>query len=284
MKKTSVIILIVVCVAAYIILLSFIFSRLRMANFPGSKAIGLIEIEGPIFESKAVVKQLKSYGKNPLIKGILIRIDSPGGGVSASQEIYSEIKNVKSKGKKVVASFGSVAASGGYYIACPADIIVATPGTLTGSIGVIMEFPIIDELLKKLGIRFEVIKSKEHKDIGSPFRALTDKERQLLNETTLDIYDQFIDVITENRKLPRNKVLRLADGRIFSGRQAQSLGLVDSLGTYEDAIKITANLCGITGEPQIIKERPKFPLIRRILSRSFNWLFSPVPLFLYTTL
>jgi protease-4 len=255
---------------------------MRSFNFPGTKAIGVIEIEGPIYESNTVVNQIKSYTKNPLIKGILLRIDSPGGGVSASQEIYSEVKYAKAKGKKVVVSMGSLAASGGYYIACPADIIVANPGTLTGSIGVIMEFPVVDDLMKKLGIRFEVIKSREHKDIGSPFRKMTDQERQLLNETTLDIYDQFVQVIIDNRKITKEKVLQFADGRIFSGRQAQILGLVDSLGTYEDAIKITAKMCGISGEPQIIKERPKFSFIKRVLSRSLYRLFSPLPLYLYT--
>ena len=282
MKKTHLIILIVCCAIVYFILLSLFFSRMRGLNFPSTKAIGVIEIEGPIYESNTVVNQIKSYTKNPMIKGILLRIDSPGGGVSASQEIYSEVKNAKSKGKKIVVSMGSLAASGGYYVACPADIIVANPGTLTGSIGVIMEFPVVDDLMKKLGIRFEVIKSKEHKDIGSPFRKMTEQERQLLNETTLDIYDQFVQVIVDNRKITKEKVLQFADGRIFSGRQAQALGLVDSLGTYEDAIKITAKLCGISGEPQIIKERPKFSFIKRVLSRSLFKLFSPLPLYLYT--
>jgi len=282
MKKNHLIILIICCAIVYFILLSLLFMRMRSFNFPGTKAIGVIEIEGPIYESNTVVNQIKRYTKNPLIKGILLRIDSPGGGVSASQEIYSEVKYAKAKGKKIVVSMGSLAASGGYYIACPADIIVANPGTLTGSIGVIMEFPVIDDLMKKLGIRFEVIKSKEHKDIGSPFRKMTDQERQLLNETTLDIYDQFVQVIVDNRKITEEKVLQFADGRIFSGRQAQTLGLVDSLGTYEDAINITAKLCGISGEPQIIKERPKFSFIKRIFSRSLSRLFSPLPLYLYT--
>ncbi|MEO0084783.1 MAG: signal peptide peptidase SppA [candidate division WOR-3 bacterium] len=282
MKKSNLIILIIVCVVGYLIIFSIIFNRFR-TTLPTSNAIGLIEVEGPIIDSKDIVRQIKSYTKNPFIKGILIRIESPGGGVSASQEIYSEIKSAKSKGKKVVVSMGSIAASGGYYIACPADIIVANPGTITGSIGVIMEFPIFTELMKKLGIKFEIIKSREHKDIGSPFREMTDKERKLLNETTADVYNQFIDVIVENRKIPKEKVLEIADGRIFSGKQAQSLGLVDSLGTYEDAKRILANLCDIKKEPKIIKERPKFSLIRKLLSRSFNWLFSSIPLYLYTT-
>lgn len=280
MKKTTLITIIVVCIVIYLLGLGLLFTALKKSSIPGSKAIAVIEVEGIIFDSKAVVRQLKTYSKNPSIKGILLRIDSPGGGAAASQEIYSEVLAAKAKNKKVVVSMGAVCASGGYYIACPADVIVANPGTLTGSIGVIMRFPIIDELLKKLGIHFEVIKSKEYKDIGSPFRKLTDKEKQLLNETTLDIYDQFVNAIVENRNLPKEKILPIADGRIFSGHQAQSLGLVDSLGSYEDAIRITASLCNISGEPRIIKERPKFSFLKKILTRSLYRLFIPIPQFI----
>ncbi|MBS4015977.1 MAG: signal peptide peptidase SppA [Candidatus Latescibacteria bacterium] len=281
MKKQTLIIIIVLAVIVYIFSLITIIGLVRKSSFISSNTIAVIEVEGIIYDSKSIVRQLKNYTKNPLIKGILIRIDSPGGGVAASQEIYTEVKNAKAKGKKIVVSMGAVAASGGYYIACPADIIVANPGTLTGSIGVIMQFPIVDELLKKVGVRFETVKSREHKDIGSPFRTLTDKERKLLDEMTTDIYNQFIEAIEQNRNLPREKILPYADGRIFSGQQALSYGLVDSLGSYEDAIKITANLCGITKEPQIIKERPRFSLLNRIVSRSLNRLLLPIPLYLY---
>lgn len=280
MKKPVLILIIVLAVFIYVLSIITIVFRVRKSSLISSNTIAVIEVEGIIYDSRPVVRQLKQYAKNPLIKGILLRIDSPGGGVAASQEIYSEIKNAKLKGKKVVVSMGAVAASGGYYIACPADIIVANPGTLTGSIGVIMEFPIVDEMLKKIGIRFETIKSKEHKDIGSPFRPLSEKERKLLDETTTDIYHQFLEAIVENRKLSKDKILPYADGRIFSGQQALSYGLIDSLGSYEEAIKITANLCGITKEPRIIKERPKFSFFRRIISRSLARLFLPTLLFL----
>jgi protease-4 len=280
MKKSTLIILIVCCVIAYLFIISLILLKIN-PSLLGTKTIAVIEIEGVIIDSKDIVRQIKSSTKNPSVKGILLRVDTPGGGASASQEIYSEIQKAKSKGKKIVVSMGAVAASGGYYISCPADIIVANPATMTGSIGVIIQYPIVDELMKKLGIKYEVIKSKEHKDIGSPFRQLTDKEKQLLNEMTTDVYNQFVDAISESRKLPKEKILPYADGRIFSGRQAQSYGLVDSLGTYEDALKIIANLCGISTDPQIIKERPKFSLTRQLFSRSLNWLLNPSPLFLY---
>jgi protease-4 len=279
MKKSLLILIITLAVIVYTLGIVAIISIARKANLISSNAIAVIEVEGVIYDSRPVVRQLKTYGNNPFIKGILIRIDSPGGGVAASQEIYSAIKETKLKGKKIVVSMGAVAASGGYYIACPADKIVANPGTLTGSIGVIMEFPVVEELMKKIGVRFEVIKSKEHKDIGSPFRPLSDRERELLNETTLNIYDQFVSVITENRNLTKENILPIADGRIFSGEQAKTYGLVDSLGSYEDAIKITANLCGIVKEPQIIKERPKFALFRHLLSRSLYRLVTPLYLY-----
>ncbi|MCX7784888.1 MAG: signal peptide peptidase SppA [candidate division WOR-3 bacterium] len=286
MKKPKIVLLIVLVVIIYILGLVLIMMRIQRGGLSllKTKAIGVIEVEGCIgcdLDAKTIVKQLKSYGKNPFIKVIVLRIESPGGGVSATQEIYNEINKTKAKGKKIVVSMGSVAASGGYYIACPADIIVANPGTLTGSIGVIMEYPMVEELLKKLGISYEVIKSREHKDIGSPFRKMTEKERRLLSEVVTDIYQQFVDVVSQNRNLPKEKVLEIADGRILSGHQAQQLGLVDSLGSYEDAIKIACNLAGISGEPHIIKERPKFTLFRRLFSRFLNYLFSPIPMYLY---
>lgn len=283
MKRNKLILIIVFVVIAYILGMVLLMTRLQKGNIGiiRTKAIGVIEVEGCICDAKPIVRQLKTYAKNPFIKAIVLRIDSPGGGVSASQEIYNEIHNTKTKGKKIIVSMGAVAASGGYYIACPADIIVANPGTLTGSIGVIMEYPMMEELLKKLGIKMEVIKSREHKDIGSPFRKMTEKEKQLLSEVVVDIYQQFVDVVSTNRNLSKDKVLEIADGRILSGQQAQKLGLVDSLGSYEDAIRIASNMVGISGEPYIIKERPKFSLVRKLFSRSLNYLVSPIPMFLY---
>lgn len=283
MKKNKIVLIIVLVVIVYLLLLSLLITRLQKGKISiiKTKAIGVIEVEGMILDAKPIVRQLKTYAKNPFIKAIVLRVNSPGGGVSASQEIYNEIIKTKAKGKKIVVSMGTVAASGGYYISCPADIIVANPGTLTGSIGVIMQYPMAEELFKKLGIKMEVIKSRQHKDIGSPFRQMTEKEKQLLSEVVTDIYQQFVDVVRENRQLSKEKVLEIADGRIFSGQQAQKLGLVDSLGSYEDAIRISSNLVGIVGEPHIIKERPKFSLLQRIFSRSLNYLLSPVPMFLY---
>lgn len=242
-------------------------------------AIGLVEVTGAIDGHgrdghRNIVRQLKDFSKRSSIKAILIRVDSPGGGVSASQEIYSAVKKAKAK-KKVVVSMGSMAASGGYYISAPADVIVANPGTVTGSIGVIGYFPIVEGLLKKWGIKFEVVKSKEHKDIGSPFREMTPKDRELLQSLITDIYEQFVDVVAEERHLPKEKVLAIADGRLLSGRQAKELGLVDSLGTLEDAIRITANLAGIKGEPKIVKKEPRVPFLRQLLEWTVNRFLTP---------
>lgn len=227
-------------------------------------SIGVIEITGPIVSSGRVVKNIRHFGDNATIKGLLIRVDSPGGGVAASQEIYSALRHIKAH-KKIVVSMGSVAASGGYYVSLPADKIVANPGTITGSIGVIMEFPIFHKLLDKLGIKFETIKSEEFKDIGSPFRDMTDQEKKLLKSVVLDVYDQFVTAVSEERNIDRSVVLRYADGRILSGRQAYKIGLVDTLGSFEDAVRILGDLVGISGRPKLIYPPRRFNLIDLLL-------------------
>jgi protease IV len=278
MRKSSTIIIIILAVVLYIIVAVTLVSLLTgsktgVTSF--SKGIALIEVEGTIVDSRQVVRQLKKYSKNPAIAAIVLRVDSPGGGVSASQEIYDEIKRTKSKGKKIVVSMGALAASGGYYISTPADLIVANPGTITGSIGVIMEFPILSDLLKKLGVKFEVIKSQEHKDIGSPFREMSPKERALLKDVVNSVYEQFISVVVENRKIPEAKVRAIADGRILSGAQAKEFALVDTLGSMEDAIRIAAGMVGIKGEPVVWQERKKIRISDLLFGRVIKNLFIP---------
>ncbi|HDM09518.1 MAG: signal peptide peptidase SppA [Deltaproteobacteria bacterium] len=213
--------------------------------------IGVIPIEGPIASSRSIVNQLVKFKKDKGIKAIILRIDSPGGGVGPSQEIYREVMRTRSQ-KKVIASMGAVAASGGYYIASAADKIVANPGTLTGSIGVIMEFFQIQELLKKLGVGMEIIKSGEFKDIGSPHRKLTEKEKKLLQNLISDIQTQFVNAVAKGRNLPIEKIRKIADGRILSGEQAKDLGLVDQLGNFQDAIELAKKMAGIKGEATLI--------------------------------
>lgn len=217
--------------------------------------VAVVELFGPIYDSRRIVRQFKQYGEHGSVKAIVFRIDSPGGGVAAAQEIYESVRRVRDEGKPVIASMGSVAASGGYYVACGADTIMANPGTTTGSIGVIAEFPNFKDLFGKLGIRYEVIKSGRFKDTGSPHRNLTPADRRYLQSFVDDAFQQFIDVIVQERKLPRKKVLQLADGRVFTGKQAFEQGLIDILGDQEEAIRLAAQLGGIEGTPTIVKER-----------------------------
>ncbi|MEC4677125.1 MAG: signal peptide peptidase SppA [Nitrospirota bacterium] len=235
--------------------------------------IALIRVEGVILDSRKIVKTLRRYGKNPDIKGILIRIDSPGGGVAASQEIYDELIEIQREGlKKVVSSMGTVAASGGYYIASATDLIVANPGTLTGSIGVIMELTNIEGLLNKIGVEGITIKSGKNKDVGSPFRKMKKEERALLQNVLDDVHSQFIEAVAEGRSLHIDEVRRLADGRIFTGRQAQEVGLVDELGSLQWAIQRSAELAGIEGKPQIIEANEKTVLSELLENRFFGTL------------
>lgn len=232
--------------------------------------VAIIEIYGTISSSDEVIRQLKKYSKDSSIPAIVLDIDSPGGAVVPSQEIYEEVLKAKKAGKKVVASLRSLGASGGYYIACSADTIVANPGTLTGSIGVIFEFPVVQELFKKIGVKFEVVKRGELKEVGTSFRSMTQEERDLLQSVIDDTYNQFVDAVKEGRGLEREKILELADGRVFTGRQAKELGLIDELGDLEDAIKIAGKMGDIEGIPRTIRERPKKVSLFDIVGSTFK--------------
>ncbi|MEK6656015.1 MAG: signal peptide peptidase SppA [Nitrospirota bacterium] len=265
MKRKPLIIGIIIFVSLVVVvfLISFGTTMLMGGKMGiGGEKIAIINIKGVIVDSKSTVREIRKYADNPSVKAVIVRIDSPGGGVVASQEIYEELKWLKEKKqKKVVASMGTVAASGGYYVACASDWIVANPGTLTGSIGVIMEFANLEGLFKKIGVEGVVIKSGKHKDIGSPFRSITKDEKELLQAIIDDVYAQFISAVADGRKMKPEAVKELADGRIFTGRQAKELKLVDELGTMQDAINITARLAGIKGEPGIIEKRMDFSIL-----------------------
>ena len=244
------------------VLLLFIslFLTLFQKNIPLGNRLALIRIEGPIIDSKDATDEIKEYTKDNSIKAIVLRIDSPGGAVAPSQEIYEEVKKAVAK-KKVVVSMGSVAASGGYYIAAPATKIIANPGTLTGSIGVIMEIPNIEGLMNKIGIKTEVIKSGRHKDIASAFRTMGKEEREILQGVMDNVHEQFMRAVAEGRKINIEEVRKIADGRIFTGEQARTHGLVDDLGTLEDAIKTAATLVGIKEEPVVVSNKDEFSVI-----------------------
>jgi len=198
------------------------------------------------------------YGEDESVAAILLHVDSPGGGVAVTQEIYEEIMRVRMEDEKlVVVSMTTVGASGAYYLACAADRVVANPGTLVGSIGVIMQYPVLGELLDKIGVDYETIKTGEVKDVGSPWREPTDRDREMLQSAIDDVYQQFVEAVMEGRNLTYDEVISMADGSIFTGRQALDLGLVDELGSFEEAIRLTGELAGIEGEPNTVQERPR---------------------------
>lgn len=275
MKRIITIILILIVAASLIAAFTI------MPGGPGRKSalpqkqIGVITLEGVImsgysgFLSAAgtddILRQLHDAAEDPDIGALVIRINSPGGTVAASQELYQEALRVKESGKKLVVSMGDVAASGGYMVSCAADKIVANPGTTTGSIGVIMEFQNIEGLYDKLGLKENVIKSAPHKDIGSPTRPMTEDERAILQDMINEMYGQFVDIVAKGRHMDVEEVKKLADGRVYTGTQAKKLGLVDEIGNYYDAIKIAADLAGIKGKP-VIKEYGKKTALEALLS------------------
>ncbi len=224
------------------------------SKMQAGEKIGLVRIEGTITGSDDTISAIKEFTDDPSIKAIVMRVDSPGGGVAPSQEIYEEVKKAAAK-KKIIVSMGSLAASGGYYISVPATKIFANPGTITGSIGVIMEVPNVLGLMKKIGVKAEVIKSGKNKDIASSFKNMTAEQRQILQQTLDNVHEQFIEAVAQGRKMPLDIVRQLADGRIFTGQQAKTLGLVDSLGDLEDAINAAKAMAGIKGKPHIVEKR-----------------------------
>ncbi|MGB4995025.1 MAG: signal peptide peptidase SppA [Nitrospira sp.] len=237
-------------------------------DFSSQDRVALIRIEGVILDAQATISELKQYSENPLVKAIVLRIDSPGGGVVPSQEIHDAVKRVKNKSNKaVIASMGTVAASGGYYIAAATDRIIANPGTLTGSIGVIMEMANFEGLMKKVGVEGVVIKSGRFKDVGSPLRKMSDEERKLLQSVMDDVHHQFIQAVADGRSLEVSDVEPLADGRIYTGRQAKEVRLVDELGDLDDAIHIAADIAGMEGEPKVVEPRKRFSFRDIIESR-----------------
>jgi len=249
--------------------------------------VAVLDISGMIIDVRYEMDELRSYAENPTVKAIVVRIESPGGAVAASQEMLAELKKARRSGKPVIASMGNVAASGGYYIALGADEIWADPGTLTGSIGVIINHANWEELVKKIGIRFDAVKTGEYKDIGSPTRPMTEAEKALLQDVINDVYEQFLEDILEARRQQIKKASKsfpiqpesnneatsdsvksylyhLADGRIFTGRQAKNYGLVDKLGNMQDAVMRAAQMANIKGKPSIYKKKRPLTLMELI--------------------
>ncbi len=228
------------------------------------KLVGLVEIKGIILSARPYVDQIRRFRKIPNVKAILVRIDSPGGSVAPSQEIHEAIHRAREV-KPVLASMGSVAASGGYYIASAANKIFANPGTLTGSIGVAMHLRNLQALMSKIGVENAVIKSGALKDAGSPYRQMTPGEERYLKEVSDEIYGQFVEAVSKSRRLKREEVEQIADGRIYTGKRAQALGLVDAIGGLEAAASEAGRMAGIPDEPHLISFKKK----RRMFSQYF---------------
>ncbi len=243
-------------------------------GLPGGQKLAIVELEGLILESEPVVRELQEHQDNPSARAMVLRINSPGGVVGPTQEIYAAVKRFRKAGKPVVASLGSVAASGGYYVATAADQIYANPGSLTGSIGVVMQMTNVEGLLKKVGVEYVVVKSGRYKDIGNFARAMSPEERRILQALLDDVYNQFVDAVAQGRALDRQAVLGFADGRIVSGQQAKEIGMVDALGGLEDAIEAAAQLAGLPKRPKLILPRRRFSLWNLLLNE-MGWMGRP---------
>lgn len=254
-KKTAIITFVVL--ASIVILFAFSVKiastvigngDIRKVNREG---VGLIEVKGMILDSKETTRQLRYFLKQDSVKAVVLRVDSPGGIVAPSQEIYSEVKKFAAK-KKIIVSMGSLAASGGYYISAPATMIYANPGTITASIGVILKLSNIESLMDKIGIKSHTLKTGKYKDSGSPLRQFSAEDRAMLQSVISNTHEQFVRAVAEGRKLPIEDVRKIADGRILSGEQAKEYKLVDRLGTIQDAIEEAGKQAGISGDPELL--------------------------------
>lgn len=259
----------------------FALNSFKTPVLPSTNRIGVIEVKGILDGSEDYLKYLRQFQKDSSIKAVIVRIDCPGGAVGASQELYAELKSLN-KTKPVIASLGNLAASGGYYAAIGARQIIANPGTITGSIGVIMKLPNVGTMLEKLGIKLEVIKSGALKDLGPMTRDLTPEEKAVIETVMHDIHRQFIKAVAESRNLPLEQVEAISDGRIFSGQQALELKLIDAIGNFNDAIRITAKEAGITGDPELVyPQKDRFFTFKQLLEEEgANTLSSIVTRFL----
>ena len=254
----------------------------------GGDRVGVVEVTGVIGDDKIILRELREFAEDPRIRAVVVRIDSPGGSVGPSQEIFEAMRRLQKK-KHVLASMGSIAASGGFYVAMGAEKVFANPGTLTGSIGVISEFPNVTGFLRWAGVDMRTITAGKMKDAGSPFREMTPDERAYLQAMLNDVHDQFIAAVVESRKLSDEEVRKVADGRVFTGRKAKELKLVDELGGLQDAVREAGKLAGLKGEPRMeypSKERPLFramfgdeaqSLVHALAARAAEVLAAPGP-------
>ena len=272
MARRSLYTILVVTVLSLMVISGIVLAVLRAGSGDGGSGFGLrdriavIPIEGVITDDRETLKQIRRFRDDGSVKGYVIAINSPGGSVGPSQSIYSELKKLRDEeDRPVIASIGGVGASGGYYIALGADSIFALPGSLTGSIGVIMELPEIRELMDKVGVDMRTIKSAEHKDVGSMYREMSAGDSLILNSLVQDVYDQFVDAVSTERKIGRQRLLPVADGRVLTGRQAQRNGLVDRMGNVQDAIAAAGRMAGLGSDPELAFPEEDRPTLLDVL-------------------
>jgi protease IV len=267
---TTIVLAVVLVMAVTGVMLAGLRALRGDAALPRGGRIAVLQIDGIITDDADFLRQLRRFRRDRSVRGYVVAINSPGGVVGPSQSIFRELKRLRADDDvPVIAAIGGVGASGGYYIALGADSIFALPGSITGSIGVIIELPNASELLERVGVQVQVVKSAEHKDIGSPFRPITPGDREILQSLVLDVYDQFVDVVAAERDLSREAVVGVADGRILSGRQALNAGLIDGLGNTQDAIAAAGRMAGLGSDPRVIRPpEPRITVLDLILSRN----------------
>ena len=257
---------IVASLAIYFVVVVLFVATLRSLSQSGSDGfavgprVALVELDGVILDTGELIRDLRQHRENPLVKAVVIRINSPGGVVAPTQELYAALWRLRESGKPVVASLGAVAASGGYYVAVAADRIYANPGTLTGSIGVIMQLANLESLFKKVGVDWVVVKAGSLKDMGNIARPMTPEERRVLQALLDDVHGQFIAAVSRGRNIDQSAMATIADGRIFSGAQARTNHMVDELGGLEDAINGAAKLAGLPTPPKVIAPRRRLSI------------------------
>ena len=249
-----------------IIIISFFVSLyIGVSGRAFGERIGVVEIEGVIADSKDIMEDIVRFKEDETIKGVILRINSPGGSVPPSQEIFEEVKKLRAK-KKVFISMGTVCASGGYYIATAGEKIYAMPSTITGSIGVIMEQIVIEDLMKKVGLQPNTMKAGDYKDVGSPFRKMKAEERKYFQEILNTIHGQFINTVATQRKIPMDDAKKLSDGRIYLGQQAKDLKLIDRIGTFYDTVDDMKNTLNLKGKPVLVYGKRPFSLLKWLIS------------------
>ena len=265
-RKILLIVCIVIAVIIFLTTISGVFTG-------GASKIGVVEIEGTITDLKDVMADIVRFKEDDSIKGVVVRINSPGGAVGPTQEAAAELKKLKEK-KKVYVSMGSVCASGGYYIAAVGERLYANPSTITGSIGVIMQQTVVEDLMKKIGVQANTIKAGSMKDVGNPFRRMTDYERKYLQDIIDSIHEQFIKDVAAGRKMKIEKARELSDGRIYTGLQAKDAGLIDSIGTFYDAVDAMKTTLGIKGKPDLVYGKRPFLPLKWLVSSALQDMFA----------